>query len=1236
MKKAFLLLLTFLLFIFSQGKAKEIFVAKNGSDSNPGTFEAPYLNIGKASSQAFPGDVIYIREGVYEETLKPTRSGAPGNPIVYSPYNGEKVVITAMEALGGWTLDEGSVYKTTVNWDLGQKNFVMNGETACDLARWPNNTDGDPFTLNSLRNNGGSGSTIATNAYLDYNAGIPDFDWSQGGSIFFYCDKGGAGWTAWKSFIKSSSSTRVNFDLNKNPTWIRSVHPPEGLGDFYLEGIREAIDYDNEWYFHTATKTLYIQLPGGAEPEDGQISMRKRQEAINLMGKEYIEIRNITVFGGSIQLTGSHNLLYGVYSFHGNHTRGVVTGFSANCDAVLLTGSNNTIEKCEIAYGAASGIRFEGSSNKLINSSIHDFDYLGNYDAPVNMRNGSASTLKNNTIYRGGRDCVQMFNRGSEIAYNDISRSNLIADDCGLLYTVGGPFNMSIHHNWLHDTHSRGRLYKAAGVYLDNDAEGFVVHHNVVWNTEWASIQCNLDCKDLSIYNNTLWDGSGAMGAWHREGTSFTNVKVYNNLANNSQWEPQSDKQNNLTVYSDPFQNAASKNYQLKSGSEPIDYGRVITGITGTHYGTAPDAGAYEYGGTTWQAGIDWDPSLGPDVCVKPGVFMENDGYVIMEGESASSMGKGWSISSEFQDGMLGTGYLKYAGPDHLSAPVDSTITTFRVEITNPGTYQVKWRSREKGSSWLSIPPMDSSFLALSVDSPSEWSWESDLQVLATFDYSGIYEIQLAGGTEGHIIDRIALFIDERSRIALDTASAESPVACQDSPVDSYWASSQITDITRTEAGIVIDGLEEAEWQYSDSIRATFNPGSSGPSDPIDLGFVFRLAYDSKYLYFIAHVEDDVLTSFGTDSLNPEHCDLITLCFNPDNLHQPLGQYGEDASLINFYMGVENGNQSFKVTEAGYTLEARMAWSDILPQGITPDPNTLMGFEVQVNDWDDGPGFDDQKAWANDTRFNLSDVDTRKFGYLSLKEPEYKYAIKSGWEVIYADSEEAPGSKEKIIDGNPLSIWQTEWRREQAPLPHEIQIDFKEPLDVKEVHYLPRQDAYGPNGSIGEFEIYVSDSTSEWGLPVAKGELSWPEDLKNDYKELKIIELDKVIRGRYFRLVALSEAQNDPSIPYTAIAELDIITGTFIAGEKQELKRESEIRVYPNPVSGSHLMISFPADVSASKIGLYSLQGKLLREEIVGAAPQIEFEIGSSLAPGFYILGIDTGDKRVMKRFIKE
>lgn len=603
-----------LLFGSFNAYSREIYVSKAGLDSNSGAFSTPYRTLAKAGAEARAGDTVFIRAGTYEEVLRPNRSGTAGNPIVFQAYQGEKVVISAMQALSGWYLDRGNVYATQVDWDLGQQNFVMSGDTVLDLARWPNNGDGQVFTKDTLRNTTGSGPDTVNNAFLRYSQGIPSYNWANGGSVYFYGDSSGSGWIAWKAFITSSNGTDVRFNLDKNPNWIRTAHAPVDRGEFFLEGIREALDYQNEWYFDSNTRSLYVQLPNGVAPRDGQVQMRRRELTVDLHNRNHIEIRNLAVFGGSINITGSasNNRLYQVSSFYGNHTRGIFRGFQSGSQSVDIAGSNNTIEKSEIAFGAGTGIYVRGNNNKVLNSYVHDFNTLGSYDAVIMMRDGTNTELRGNRISRGGRDAIQAFNSFSEVAYNDVSYSNLIADDCALFYTVGGPRNIEVHHNWFHDAYSSGSKTKAAGIYLDNDAEAFKVHHNVVWNTEWSNIQINWNGKDIDIFNNTLVGGSKVMDAWHKEGTRFSNVRVWNNLSDDNQWEPQSDKRNNTTYQSAPFVNFNNGNFALRAGTAPIDAGRIIPGYTNGFRGSAPDVGAYEFGGVQWVAGVDWDLNSGP------------------------------------------------------------------------------------------------------------------------------------------------------------------------------------------------------------------------------------------------------------------------------------------------------------------------------------------------------------------------------------------------------------------------------------------------------------------------------------------------------------------------------------------------------------------------------------------------------------------------------------------------
>lgn len=390
------LLLTILLIAFSFAMAKDIYVTKSGNDNNAGTQTAPYLTVSKAASVAVAGDNVYIGEGTYEETLTPSNSGTQGNPISFQSIPGEKVVISAMQALSGWTSDGGNRYKTAVSWDLGQRNFVMQGTTALDLARWPNNTDGDRFTLNSLRNDGGSQDEVTTNAFLT-DSEIPDWNWSNGGSVMFYGDRSGSGWTTWRALIKGQSQGRVDFDAIKNQSWIISAHPPGDLGDFYLEGIKEALDYENEWYFDDSTKTLYVILPNGAQPMDGEVAMARRELTVDLTNRNYIELKNLAVFGGGINVKGTGNHIYGVSSFYGSMTRGITPNFNSGVNAINVdwAASNTIIEKCEIGFGDGSGIWDSGSGTTVKNCYIHDFDMLGSYDAPLMVRGQNNAKVLN-------------------------------------------------------------------------------------------------------------------------------------------------------------------------------------------------------------------------------------------------------------------------------------------------------------------------------------------------------------------------------------------------------------------------------------------------------------------------------------------------------------------------------------------------------------------------------------------------------------------------------------------------------------------------------------------------------------------------------------------------------------------------------------------------------------------------------------------------------------------------
>ena len=138
----------------------------------------------------------------------------------------------------------------------------------------------------------------------------------------------------------------------------------------------------------------------------------------------------------------------------------------------------------------------------------------------------------------------------------------------------------------------------------------------------------------------------------------------------------------------------------------------------------------------------------------------------------------------------------------------------------------------------------------------------------------------------------------------------------------------------------------------------------------------------------------------------------------------------------------------------------------------------------------------------------------------------------SNWALVSVDSEETAGEDGQAtnaFDGNPGTIWHTQWQGSSPTHPHEIQIDLGDTYNVSAFRYLPRQDNSN-NGSIANYQFYVSTNTSNWGTAVATGTFA------SDKSEKEIAF--NVKEGRYIRLVATSEVGGNA---WTSAAEIQVL-----------------------------------------------------------------------------------------------
>ncbi|MFL6657183.1 MAG: DUF1565 domain-containing protein [Massilia sp.] len=122
------------------------YVATTGSDANPGTADAPFLTILRASNVALPGTTIHVAPGTYEGGFKTTMSGTEAQRIYYVSsvkWGARLVPPISSDTKAGW--DNRGSYVDIVGFDI-------DGSAARNGMRWTHGIyNGGSYA--SLRNN---------------------------------------------------------------------------------------------------------------------------------------------------------------------------------------------------------------------------------------------------------------------------------------------------------------------------------------------------------------------------------------------------------------------------------------------------------------------------------------------------------------------------------------------------------------------------------------------------------------------------------------------------------------------------------------------------------------------------------------------------------------------------------------------------------------------------------------------------------------------------------------------------------------------------------------------------------------------------------------------------------------------------------------------------------------------------------------------------------------------------
>ncbi len=495
------------------------FVAPNGSDSNPGTVNQPYLTIQKCATTVPSGSTCEIRAGTYTETV------TPNSGITITAYGSEAVTVDGTDAVTGWSPHQGSIYQATVAMSSGDTNQVFVGTSMMTEARWPNGDD--LFHVNWATLQAGSSPATLVDATL------PAINWT-GAKVHFW--SGSDPWESQTGRITGSQAGRLAVSLDGASSCPAICVEPGGY--YYLFGILGALDAPREWVYVASSNTLYLWAPGGVNPATLSVRVKQRPYAFDLSGRSNVTLQNIKLFASTINMDSSStkNTINGISAQYVSHFTTLPDAansplsywYDHNTDSgIILNGTGNLLENSIIAYSAGNGVALLGNGNTVKNTLIHHVDYIGNYSAGITVT-GSNQEIQNDTIYAAGRSAIwPSYTSGTndDISYNNLYSAMMLSRDGGEIYvSYPAPAGTHIHHNWLHDTQSLvpgpADNYALSGVYLDEDASGFEVDQNVFWNDAIVSIFLNGSTEGITaannnnIHNNTIADVNTNSYVW--------------------------------------------------------------------------------------------------------------------------------------------------------------------------------------------------------------------------------------------------------------------------------------------------------------------------------------------------------------------------------------------------------------------------------------------------------------------------------------------------------------------------------------------------------------------------------------------------------------------------------------------------------------------------------------------------------------------------------------------------
>lgn len=592
--------------------AADYYISPQGSDTNPGTLEAPRRTIKKGSELLKKSDTLHIRAGRYhEEVMVSHLKGTADKGFTIKAYDNEKVIIDGTyEVTTPWTLHEGNIYKTVVNKNVWQ---VWVDEQPMTLARFPNVQAWSPQMWSKSSMMAKGGETSKKNRRITDGKLKAISDASLVGCMAVINME--TGFTR-KITAHTPGNNYFMYESNKGDS--NKKYTPK----YFIEGGVGAaelalLDTPGEWAFDEITSTLYLWMPDGESPEGHTIKCKNHTYAFR-GNPQYLTIDGLDFFATSFRLHQSKhvtiqncNFLYPSFSKRSAGKYGV--------DSTSIGWTRNfLLYNCDFKFMDGMGLHAEYAKfPTIINNSFYMVDYscLGASNS-ITLTSCEGVVYNNNTLHTTGSGNGLKITVGNAVVHHTQIKENYFAhlgllhtagDGAGIQYSPGNNPKHSINaYNWfMHNTRYSLRFDGDPG------GNGANIFRNVSWTPLKQAFRIKGDFHE--VYNNTVFSPSGYLDIAQGKGGNNSTI-TRNNLADQLRPDhpgiPGTDDHNYDALdeardLQELLRDPANYDFRPRADSVIIDRGLALSTAEGIdvsqdYHGNAPDLGAYEHGNTNY------------------------------------------------------------------------------------------------------------------------------------------------------------------------------------------------------------------------------------------------------------------------------------------------------------------------------------------------------------------------------------------------------------------------------------------------------------------------------------------------------------------------------------------------------------------------------------------------------------------------------------------------------------